>query len=79
MAKYKYSGSKTKAHPKGDFRKHKPKLVRNRGGGWVWIQQADSFAGGRWESGVGYPYPLHLARGKIFKTKAEALKHRPKW
>jgi len=78
MPKYKYSGFKTKAHPKGDFRTQKPKLGTVAGGRrisedtrWGWITVCDEFLGGRWEGFVS-------VRGS-YKTKAEALRHRPKW
>lgn len=67
MAKYKYNKTR-------DFRTEKPKLVRtNRdGGGWQWIQGCDEWMGGRWEGFVAF-------RGPVYKKKATALKHRPKW
>ena len=78
MPKYKYSGSKTKAHPKGDFRTEKSKLGTVAGGAkigpdtrWGWIQGCAEWIAGRWEGFV-------VSRGR-YKTKAEALKHKPKW
>lgn len=64
MAKYKYNKKK-------DFRTEKPELVTARGG-WRWIQGCDEWIGGRWEGFVSN-------RSPVFKTKAEALKHKPKW
>ena len=77
MAKYKYSGRKTKAHPKGDFRKQSPKLIRTtagpyEGGGYMWVQRCDEYHNGRWEG-------FNSQRSKVYSTKAEALKHKPKW
>jgi len=78
MPKYKYSGSKTRQHPKGDFRTQKSYLGTVAGGAkitkdtrWGWIQVCEEWINGRWESFV-------ISRGK-YKTKAEARKHRPKW
>lgn len=73
MTQYRYSGSKTKAHPKGDHRRAKAKLSKVPGG-WLWYQGCAQFMGGRWEGYVTYP------RGqRVFKTKAEAMKHKPAW
>ena len=79
MAKYKYSGSKTKAHPKGDFRTQNPHLGTVAGGAkigkdtlWGWIQACEAFTGGRWEG-------FAVVKGGKYKTKAEAMKHKPKW
>lgn len=71
MPKYKYSGRKYTGCPKGDFRTQKPYVGRAKGG-WRWIQVCEEFIGGRWEGFVALP-------GRVYKTKAEALKHRPKW
>ena len=71
MPKYKYSGRKAKAHPKGDYRTQKPHLGTARGG-WRWLKVCEDFIGGQWEGFVSLP-------GKVYLTKAEALKHRPKW
>ena len=71
MAKYKYSGKKTKLTPKGDHRKHPPKLLRH-GKGWKWGIAWDNFINGRWE-GAAASYPT------VYPTKAEAMKHKPKW
>ena len=73
MPTYKYSGPKTKAHPKGDFRHGKAKLAKVAGG-WRWWRECAEFIGGRWDGFVTYP------RWKqVFKTKAEAMKVKPKW
>jgi len=71
MRRYKYSGRKSKLAPKGDFRTHKPRVGTVRGG-YAWIQTCESFEGGRWEGFVSI-------RSRVYKTKSEAIKHRPKW
>ena len=71
MSGYTYSGPKTKAHPKGDHRRAKAKLAKVPGG-WKWYRECASFIAGRWEGYVTYP-----GVGRVFKTKAEAMKHRP--
>ena len=75
---WKYSGPKTKAHPKGDHRRGKPYLGTTAGGAkrgpdtrYGWIQRVENWIAGRWEGFV-------ISKGK-YKTKAEARKHRPKW
>lgn len=62
--KYKYNKAR-------DFRKEKPKLVRTDRG-WQWIQGCDELISGRWEGFVAF-------KTRVFKTKAEAMKHKPKW
>jgi len=64
VLKYRYNKSR-------DFRKERPKLVTARGG-WRWIQGCDEFIAGRWEGFVSF-------RSGVYKTKKEALKHKPKW
>ena len=71
MAKYKYSGFKSKAHPKGDFRTEKPELIKVRNG-FRWMKGCEQFIAGRWEGFVSFP-------GGVYKSKAEALKRKPKW
>lgn len=67
---WRYSGKKTKACPKGDYRKRAPSLVQSRDG-WRWTRIHEVWENGRWEGFVNY--------SRIYKTKAEALRRRPKW
>jgi len=69
--RWKYSGHKTKAWPEGTHRRRKPELIQRRGDGWQWSRTHEVFENGRWEGFVNY--------SRFYKSKAEALRHRPKW
>lgn len=71
MPRYKYSGTRTKLHPKGDFRTQKPKLVKTTKG-YQWIQVCDEWIGGRWEGFVSN-------RSGKYPTRLMAQLHPPKW
>lgn len=53
-----------------DFKASVPYLVKGREG-WRWIADCAEKVGGRWEGFVTY-------KSKPYKTKAEALKHKPR-
>jgi len=53
-----------------DFRSSYPKVVRSQKG-WVWISENEELVGGHWEGFVSY-------RSGWYKTKAEALKNKPR-
>ena len=72
--RYKYSGQKGKGYARGSFRCEKP-YVGTTTKGWGWIQGCETYIpqSRRWEG-------FAIVKGsKHYKTKAQALKHKPKW
>lgn len=70
MMRFRYSGRKTKATPRGDHRRVKPYLVAERHG-YRWTRIHEVWENGRWEGFANY--------SPVYKTKAQAMKNRPEW
>ena len=67
---YRYSGPKTKAHPKGTIRRLRPYLQQTSHG-WQWTRIREEWERGKWEGYANY--------SRLYPTKAAAMKHIPKW